>query len=396
LPLQLSKGDRKLMQIAGALFFLMVLVAILFAKPRSSESPTATTYSTASSGAKAGYLLLKDSGYDVQRWEQSPAELPNAHGRTLILAEPTGLPTTEERSSLRAFVASGGRIIASGPQVGFYLPSDGIVATPLVSSSWKKISARSPSSITRAAPEITLSPKARWVSEPFAVPLYGDGEDDMVVTYKYGQGEVIWMASATPLTNAGLKTAGNLEFFLACLGPKNQKILWDEYFHGYRSSLSSSVSRTPVKWMFVQLALFGLVIVLTYSRRSAAICVPPREVRLSPLEFVRTLGTLYEQAAAASVAVDIYYHRFRYWLTRRLGLSATVPVQDLEKAIRERWNVKDPDLNATLHACESAQYHSGMPPAEALKLFQTLYDYSARFELFSVRNKEKHELKEKP
>jgi len=137
------------------------------------------------------------------------------------------------------------------------------------------------------------------------------------------------------------------------------------------------------------MGLFALIILLTYSRRSVPIVIPPREVRLSPLEFVRTLGHLYEQANAASVAVDIYYHRFRYWLTRRLGLSANIAVKDFENAIRERWNVKDSELTAVLQACESAPYDTSMKPAEALKLFQALHDYEVKFKLFSIPSKEK-------
>jgi Domain of unknown function (DUF4350) len=390
LPIQLSKGDRKLMSIAGVALLLMIAIAAFFAKPVNSQRQLATTYSTASGGAKAAYLLLKESGYDLQRWEESPTELSTPLGKTLILAEPSDSPTLEERVAIRHFVERGGKLIASGAHVGFYLPSDGVVPDPLEGESWKQLSAKSPSSITRAAPQITLAPGAYWNSTPFAIPLYGNNDHNMVVKYQYGQGEVLWMASATPLTNAGVKLPGNLEFLLASFGqPKEQKILWDEYFHGYRNTLTSSVSHTPVKWMFLQFALLAIVIVLTYSRRSLPVCVPSKEVRLSPLEFVRTLGALYEQADAASVAVDIYYQRFRYWLTRRLGLSAGVPVKELETAIRERWNVQDPDLNAVLQSCESAPYHTGMPPADALKLFQKLHDYSAKFELFSIPGKEK-------
>ena len=91
---------------------------------------------------------------------------------------------------------------------------------------------------------------------------------------------------------------------------------------------------------------------------------------------------------AASISVDIYYHRFRYWLTRRLGLAANVPVLELERAVRDRWNVKDPDFRAVLQVCESAPYDTSMKPAEALKLFQTLHDYEVRFKLFSTAGKE--------
>src|SRR5205807_5171733 len=114
------------------------------------------------------------------------------------------------------------------PYAGLFLPESGIVPDPLAGLTWKKLTAQSPSAITRAAPEITMAPRAHWKSETFALPLYGDGKNLMVVKYKFGKGEVMWWASATPVTNAGLKELGNLEFFLACLNQhESPKILWD-------------------------------------------------------------------------------------------------------------------------------------------------------------------------
>jgi hypothetical protein len=391
LPIELSSADRKLFMIAGGALLLLIVAAIILTKGTESATEIPSTYSTASSGAKAAYLLLKQSGYAVERWEQSLSELSGPAGTTLVLAEPEGSPTTRERNQLRQFIEKGGRVIATGVFAGFFLPENGVVPDPLPGMTWQKVAAQTPSSITRAAPEIILAPKAYWGPDLFAVALYGNRDKPLVVKYAFGKGEVIWWASATPLSNAGLKEAGNLEFFLACVGHQpNAQILWDEYFHGHRRSLAASMERSPVKWIFLQFLLFSLAILLTYSRRSGPISIPAREVRLSPLEFVRTLGALYQQANAASIAVDISYHRFRYWLTRRLGMASNASVDDLERAIRERWLFQDQDLDATLRACESARYDTSMSPRMALQLVQSLNDYAARFKLFPTSGKEKN------
>src|SRR5258708_38857785 len=102
----------------------------------------------------------------------------------------------------------------------------------------------------------------------------------------------------------------------------------------------------------------------------------------SPVELVRTLGSLCQQANAASVAVDISYHRFRYWLTRRLGMAGNASVNELERAISERWLVQDENLNATLRACESARYNTTQSPRAALQFVQSLNDYATQFKLF--------------
>jgi hypothetical protein len=254
---------------------------------------------------------------------------------------------------------------------------------------WKKASARSPSAITRAAPEITLAPESRWRGFSPADALYGDEQDTLVVKYPYGRGEVLWWASASPLTNVGLKEPGNLEFFLACVGDTRTEVLWDEYIHGYRETLASSIAHSPVKWLVLQLLLLALAVLATFSRRSGPVCPPATDIRLSPIEFVETLGGLYQRAGTASVVVDICYQRFRYWLTRRLGVASNIPVADLQRAVGERWSFTDDHFIAVLRRCESARSDPYLQGPVALHLVQELDEYAVRLKLFQGGRKEK-------
>jgi hypothetical protein len=391
MPLNLDRGDRKIVLIAGGLFLLIIALSFVFSNPTSPAGEVASTYSTGSGGAKAAYLLLRASGYNVQRWEDSLTDLPDPRGKTLVLASPEGSPTAEQRRRLRAFIEDGGRVIATGVFAGYFLPASGAEPDLFSGAIWKKMPARSPSALTRNIPEITMLPEAQWRSDSYAMPLFGDGEKQRVVKYRLGKGEVIWWASATPLTNAGLKESGNLEFFLACVGDaRDQQVLWDEYFHGYRRSLAASAERTPWKWIFWQLALLAFAILMTHSRRSGPVSIPRLETRLSPLEFVRTLGALYQQAHAAPVAVEIGYHRFRFWLTRRLGMASNASIEEIERAVRDRWDYRDAHLLETLHACESVPYHSDLKPGAALRLVQSLDDMAVQFKLFHTAGKERN------
>jgi len=274
---------------------------------------------------------------------------------------------------------------------GTFLPENDSLPEFVSGMTWKKVPALAPSEITRAAPEIVLAPESRWREYSPAYALYGDEDQTRVVKYPYGRGEVLWWASATPLTNAGLKEKGNLEFFLACVAASKNGILWDEYIHGYRETLALSIAHSPVKWLMLQLGLLALAVLATFSRRSGPVCQPATDVRLSPLEFVQTLGGLYEHAATASVAVDICYQRFRYWLTRRLGLAFNVSINDLETAVRERWSLSDDHFAAILRRCESAKTDPYLQGPEALHLVQELDQYAIRLRLFQSGRKEKGE-----
>ena len=389
MPVKVDPKDRKLLLGAACVFVLLIAFAVVFGGESATKAETPSSYSTASGGARAAYLLLSQAGYKVERWESPLDQLPQAMGKTLILAGPQEAPTHDERERLKAFLSEGGRVIATGMFAGTFLPENESVPDVLGGMTWKKASALSPSAITRAAPEIVLAPQARWQSYSAAYPLYGDGEHTLVVKYPYGRGEVLWWASATPLTNAGLKESGNLEFFLACMGGPKGAILWDEYIHGYRPTLGSSIAHSPVKWLALQLFLLALAVVATFSRRSGPICKPATEVRLSPLEFVHTLGGLYEHAGTASVAVDICYQRFRYWLTRRLGVASNISVGDLEVAVRDRWSFVDDHFVGVLRRCESAKNDPYLHPPAALQLVQELDEYAVRLKLFQGARKEK-------
>jgi hypothetical protein len=391
MPLKIDPRDRNLFLGAGAIFVLLLIAAAVFGGDAGQQSETPSSYSTGSGGAKAAYMLLSQAGYQVERWEKPLNQLSeDEEDSTLILAEPGEALTREEREALRTFIADGGRVIATGIFAGTFLPENNSVPDVALGTTWKKVPAVAPSEITRAAPEIAITPQARWQSYSAAYPLYTDGDQVLVVKYPYGRGEVLWWAAPTPLTNAGLKESHNLEFFLACIGDKDNPILWDEYIHGYRETLASSIAHSPVKWLVLQLALLGLAVVATFSRRSGPTCAPASEVRLSPLEFVQTLGGLYERAGTASVAVDICYQRFRYWLTRRLGVANNVSINDLEAAVRERWAAGDLHFAAILRRCESAKGDPYLQEKEALHLVQELDQYASRWKLFQGR-KEKAE-----
>jgi hypothetical protein len=167
-------------------------------------------------------------------------------------------------------------------------------------------------------------------------------------------------------------------------------VLWDEYFHGYRGSLWDYFRKTPVPWALEQLALVALFVLLAFARRSGPLCAPAAASRLSPLEFVDTLGDLYRRASAGSAAVRVAYQRFRTHLLRRLALAPSISNLQLDAAVRERLGWKQPGLMDTLQRAEKASRERDVPGSEALKIVQALEHYEVLFGLKTRPNEEKH------
>ena len=395
--MQVTPVDRKILLVAASVFVVMLGAALLLVRGTDSNEDVPTVYSVGSGGCKAAFLLLRESGYQVQIWEQPLRDLPTADGKgnTLIILQPTAFPALEEKQKLESFLKSGGRLIVAGRFAGFFLQTNESVPDLLSGIAWRRISALSPSPITRAAPEITLAPQAYWRPGSGAVGLYGDLEKPVVIEYKIGEGTVLWLADQTPLTNAGLKEVGNLEFLLSAVGdPGERTVLWDEYVHGYERTAFTGKSHRLIGWIGLQFGIFGLAILLAYSRRSGPVWVPEREARLSPLEFSRALGSLYEHANASGVALEICFQRFRYLLTRRLGISVKSSVDDLARAMRERGAVPDKDFAHTLSECELYRYDAKVSAATALRLVQRLFDFATTLKLVPTQRGEKKEWKQ--
>lgn len=373
----LSPADRKLLWGAAAIAVLLLASMAVFTPSATGQAAAVpSSYDSTSGGALAAYLLLTDLHYPVRRWEEPPANLrtPGA-GSLLILADPTEPPSGQDRAALQNYVKSGGRILFSGAIIAMFFSDAGFLS-PNLDPEWKAFQADFPSSLSRAAPSIVMRPAAFWGSlTDSQIQLYGEADTPVVISWKIGQGEIVWWAGATPLTNAGISQAGNLRLFLNTIGSlghgDSSAIYWDEYFHGARGSLWGYVQKTPIPWGCVQLGIFLLAVLFTFSRRSGPIFTPAPVSRLSPLEFVETMGGLYQRAGAAAIPVAASYRRLHRELARRLGLAPAVGDSELAQAAHQRLGL-EAQLGEVLQDASLCAKLQKLPARRALRLVQRI------------------------
>jgi Domain of unknown function (DUF4350) len=317
------------------ILLLMSTVAYLKTEEDKGEGEP-SSYSNLRRGGKAAYLLLQQSGYPVERWAQSPKSLPkDGHGILLVVAEPISSATTDEFNSLSRFLLSGGSILVAGIVPGSFVPqaaaTDGEVRIGGV-----ECKAVAPTRLTRGG-SVSLDGELKWDSTDTSqvVHFVDPKEQAVVVTYTVGNGSVEWWASAWPLENAGIREKNNLELLLnSTSGYK--RVLWDEYFHHEKADATEHKPIRAYAWALGQLALIAFAMVLTYSRRSGPLVPLVEESRLSPLEFVETLGNLFRRARSTHVAVEIAFQRFRQVAARRLGIRGTSNPSEIVDAISQR------------------------------------------------------------
>lgn len=382
---KLSGEWKFLLIFSGAVLALIVITGIL-APARLDNDPVPTTWNTGRSGAKAAWLLLGQLGYKEARWERSGAALSgvDAVHATLVLAEPSPsvaeLTGKSRRMPFEDFLRRGGRIVATGPMAALLLPDAEVAPSDRIYNALCDTTPEGPSPLARAG-SLSMEVPVRWSgSDPAVRVAQRCGGEAAVVTYPVGKGEAIWWASATPLTNEGLRRGGNLRLLLASVGGRERTVYFDEYLHGISDSPWTAAKGTPLTGMLVQAGCVGLLLLFSFSRGSGpkrALAQPPRT---SPLEFVESMGALYGRAGASSVAVGAAQRR----LTEFLAQEGGVPRETLRSgpeatagAVSARFGGDAAGLAEDLTAARRAEYDP-LRPREALGLVRRLDEHRAR------------------
>jgi len=381
----LDSADKRIVLVSIFCLVLLTTLALLFAPGnRGSSRGFPSSYSTDADGAKAAYVLLGEMGYRVERWENPPEVLPKLSKYTLlIIADPLIPASKEEEGHLKQFVAGGGRLLITGMTGAAMIEAKGVVPVLAPHDEWQTFAPEVPSPLTFHAPEISMEASARWAHLGAGqLRYYGSEEGAAVTKMRVGEGEIIWWGADSPLTNYGITRASNLALFLNCVGsPVTTRVLWDEYFHGVRPGLWHYLSHTPLPWALLQLLTLAAFVVITFARRSGAVRPLCRQSRLSPLEFIETVGALYQRKGAAEGALEIAYSRFRFLLARRLGVPPTAPTSELIRSVRERPGWTIPGFAETLEQIEAAMKAQEISEPRALTWVGELYDLTRRLGL---------------
>ena len=376
MPLKLQKNERLLLGGFVAVIAL-ILILVLIAAPTNEDDPGFPSSTSAhTNGALAAYLTLQESGYSIARWYSAPSELPSqSSNATLILAEPFYVMQQEDKTEIARFLSGGGRVLAIGWAAGELIPRHSVIGMKVPRTEWKATSPAVPSRVTRGGP-FKADQSLKWeITSADEIVQYASEDGPAVITYRYGKGEVIWWASSVPIRNGGIREAGNLELLVNSIGEPGTQIYWDEYFHSSHRSLLGTVADTPLKFFGWQFLLFSLMLIFTYSRRSGPLRPLPEQPRVSTMEFIETLGGLYERFRTPGVAVEVAYERFRQLLMRRTGVRTDAPPELAAKVVHEKLRYADDHLVENLRQYQAARYNHELTNADALRMVQQISQY---------------------
>jgi len=362
---------------------MMVLVAgvaSIVSPPDEGLGVRGSSLSAGSQGAKAAFVLLRRLGYVAERGFEPLESLPvNPQTDVLVIMAPQLGPSHHDVEALTRFVEAGGvAIVGEAPE---WLPSMKTVKATLSSASTPE--AILPSPLALGAPRIRMDHTSdAGVPGPPYTTIYADARGAAVTTAKLGRGRVIYWVSALPATNAAIDEKGHVELLVNAIGPPlDRRVIWDERYHGHTRSAWSYTEGTPLPAALAQLGVLGAAAVLTVSFRRRPLRAVPEPPRTAPLEFVDTMGGLYERAGAATTAVAVALAHLR----RRLGTIAGVPA-DADDARLARVAAPHAGLSAEAlagllaRARAAARPLSTLKPRDAVAIVRELQDAARRVE----------------
>ena len=370
----LSRRGRQLLIAAAVCGALLILVVGVFA-PAKESSPVPSTYSSGTHGARAAYLLLRRAGYPVV---QSTTPLGKLAGKTTpettyIFADPFPGQIQDARKQVKEILSRGGRVLATGMTGALLLGKHKY----LMGTSFELPCTAKPEGLSgiAASGPVRMVEEAAW-QRPGAGQrvVYRCGYDPVVVTYSVGKGTVVWWASASPLENGTIEQAGNLNLLLNSIGPRaTTHVIWDETLHGASPSLLSWTKGTVLPYVWWQFGLAALLLIFSFSRRSGALRPDPVVRRAAPLEFAQSLGSLYEKARAANVAVTVAYQNFRLRLEKKAGIAMQATAEQAAETVLRRYP-RNPEIARVIQAAARVSDESRLSEHDALKLVQALQD----------------------
>jgi hypothetical protein len=285
--------------------------------------PSSSAYGTTPTGAAAYGELLRRAGHRVTRSRELPRDLRPQPGATLILLDP-GLVEDADVAAVRAFLESGGRLVAAGELRGWL--HELLDAPP----QW------SPDAVERVRPLAPRPELARirevvadsgsWSDAGQTLPVLGEERRSLLTVARLGRGDAFLLATSAPLLNENLDLADDASLGLALAGPPARNVLFLERYHGAGRGLDA----LPRQWLFTLagMAVAALAFMVARGRRLGQPEPEGREFAPRRALYAESLGALLARTRGPDEALEPLRKR-------ALAAAGRLPGTEAERAVLE-------------------------------------------------------------
>ena len=332
---------------AALLVVTIVVLAATTTGPSSASARSGSAYDSGSGGAAALRKYLEAMGATTTTVQGETFAVPQA--AVMVLLGATEAVSDTDIQQLRAFVGSGGTLVAATEQ--------GVFDRGVFDAFGVRISGIAFAGAHDVASAAFADPPARrmfidrgvtLVPGPQGDALATDGRAAVIVAVREGSGMFIGVGSLWPFLGGGLGEEDNARVVLGLLRPAlGRSLAFDEYHHGLHpsSDLTVLIERTwPGRALVFVGVLTFLYLVLSGRRLGRPIPLAVRPAR-SSLEYVRGFAGLVRRSGRGEIARRRMREDLHTGLARDLGLDPATPfervlvtlaAQDRERAARAR------------------------------------------------------------
>jgi uncharacterized protein DUF4350 len=310
----MSIGRWRSSMVLLGICIVAVLIGAVRLATQQQPPQTGSSASAAPDGALAAYTWFADVGGQPRRLTSRAID-PDV--TSFIIVQPSTLPNAAAIQALNRLADRGGTIVLAGDSLEWLATarSLSVVADP---------ASPAPRTLTPDGLDVPIRPRFRLRAEG-AQPLLVTDDGQLVgLRRAYRQGTLIVIASATPLTNAGLRDDATARFvYRAVVAPlQGQSVAFDEYQRVADATTSAPATLNQLLFQtsagaailyaglltFAYLFLTGRRLGPALALRSAA------DSQRTMYEHVQMLANLYRRAGQLNVVRETFsrhYSRLR-------------------------------------------------------------------------------------
>jgi hypothetical protein len=372
---------RRYWQVVTAAITIVVLLIVVNA-PSGNSQLSGSTYSNQPTGYGAWYQMMIDRSTPIDRWQQNTKELTKKYpqGTTLLQINPTttglNLSTAE-----KDWIKQGNTWIVLGVDAP---PQDIEFSQDLPSA--------------QGQVRIDTTRRLDGDSFPSAVTntakIVGDQHGNVVATATLGQGQLIVATTPHLAANSYQDFRPNYELLATLVTAKQQRLVVDEYLHGYRDPQNSSATdqtatngftyllQTPLVIAFLNLCLVLGMVIWQQNRRFGKVVIPQTPPVENSTAYIQALGGVLRQAQSSDFVVQNIGKVEQLALQQKLGLGSQQLVD--RSTLLAAWQAHFPMLTADLP--QVLQLATGQPPLTEAELRQWLLQLQALRDHWSQRS----------
>jgi hypothetical protein len=343
--------------LLGLTLLLILILTTILSGSGESVYLQGSTYSSQPSGYGAWYQMMVDRGVSIDRWRKTPMKMIDTYPTDTTFIQINGKSQDFSlSSSQQKWIEQGNTVII----IGISTPAHDIEFTKdLETKAYGKIRIDSTRRLSYDASRKSLT----FNLSDRPTDVLADAQGAIVWQSNLGKGKLFLIAPPHLAANAYQDFPANYALLQSLATQDRQKIVVDEYLHGYRDKDSTTPKAaatekgwesymlgTPLAVLFVNLSLVLGLFTWQQNRRFGGVVVPKPPQIDNSTAYIEALGGVLRQAQTSEFVLKNIGKVEQLKLQQKLGLGNKLLVdrETLVDAWIQQTQLPNPDLPGVL------------------------------------------------